>query len=160
MMTDYEELLDCVLENLNENLKNQELICDHICYRVESEERYQEIKTELSKTCELATESLVSGRLISIFKLPSPIIYRNLSIDCIELPAPKKGSPYIEGWEHAEFVISDLQQFIKDHQHLEFNHKAMDRKINPELSYKITNKYQVKFHPMTILEVIKIESKL
>jgi uncharacterized protein len=160
MLNGYETLLDTVLERLSTKIQKQSLICDHICYRVESKERYQELKKELSLSCRLATESLVSGRMISIFELPSPLVYKNLSIDCIELPAPKKGSPYKEGWEHAEFVIEDLHAFINDHSELDFNHKAMDRKINPELGLKITDEFQVKFHPMHILEVIEIESNL
>ncbi|MBT7608823.1 MAG: hypothetical protein HN576_03645 [Bacteriovoracaceae bacterium] len=160
MIIGYEKLLDTVLEKINKEICLKTLICDHICYRVETELRYQKLKNELALTCELVTESEISGRLISIFKLPNPILYRGLRVDCLELPAPKKDSFYKEGWEHAEFVIEDLKQFIKDHPHIDFNHKAMDRDINPELGYRVSNEYQVKFHPLHILEVIKVESQL
>ena len=160
MLTNYKPLLDLVSVKLSSIIDLKSITCDHICYRVETEQRYQEIKKRLNETCRLATESLVSGRLISIFELPTPIVYKEFSIDCIELPAPKENSFYKEGYEHVEFVIKDLTQFIKMNQQLEFNHKAMDRPLNPELGFRLNENYQVKFHPLHILEVIELEKDL
>ena len=157
MIKGYEPLLDLVIEKLSSIIDMSSIACDHICYRVETEQRYQEIKTELTESSRLATESMVSERLISIFVLDKPLIYRGLSIDCIELPAPKITSYYKEGFEHVEFVIKDLDQFIAEHQNLDFNHKAMDRPINPELGLRLNDHFQVKFHPLHILEVIQLE---
>ncbi len=160
LLGDYTQMLDIILTRM-ESLNNEEtLLCDHICYRVETTERYSELKRELLDISELVAEAMVSGRPISIFKLNSPIIYKNLSIACIELPAPKSGSSYTEGWEHAEFVIKDLDAFISNNQELNFNTKAMGRSINPELGLKINDLYQVKFHPLHILDVIKKEEEL
>jgi len=73
---------------------------DHICYRVETEERYQALKIALSNLGELLTESQIGGRVIASIKLNDPIIYKNRKIEVVELPAPKQGSFYKEGFEH------------------------------------------------------------
>jgi len=46
---------------------------DHICYRVETYSEYQEKKQELFELWELLSETEISGRLISTFKLNKPI---------------------------------------------------------------------------------------
>lgn len=160
VLGDYSAMLDSVLDAIQILNFKSPLICDHICYRVETNEKYEEIKNNLLAYSSLVGETLVSKRLISIFKLNSPIKYNNLTISCVELPAPKHGSKYTEGWEHAEFVIPELTDFIDNNPLVSFNHKAMSRELNPELGYKINNNYQVKFHPLHILDVIKKENEL
>lgn len=160
ILGDYGPMLDTIFAKLNDLKVDGITLCDHICYRVETIEKYEEIKGELSSFSKLIGETLVSKRLISIFKLDEPIVYKNYTITCIELPAPKENSFYSEGWEHAEFVIENLNEFIIKHDHLGFNKKAMGRDINPELGLKINESFQVKFHPLHIEEVIAIESKL
>jgi len=132
-------------------------VCDHLCYRVETDERYQEVKGLLLQYGELAGEELVSGRLISIFNLHEPLGYQQYKIDCIELPAPKEGSPYKEGWEHAEFVCDHLEDFLKRYSHLSFKLSGMSKNLNPEAALEISSKYQIKFHPLHILKVLEIE---
>ncbi len=56
---------------------------------------------------------MIAGRLISILHLHEPYTFGDREIACVELPAPKAGSPYKEGWEHAEFVTKEpLDVFI------------------------------------------------
>ena len=160
ILGDYSQMLDIILDGIKKLNIDTPLVCDHICYRVETNQRYEEIKNNLRAYSSLAGETLVSGRLISIFKLNAPIKYKDLSISCIELPAPKEGSKYLEGWEHAEFVIPKLNNFITNNENVSFNTKAMNRELNPELGYKINEEYQVKFHPLHILDVIKKENEL
>lgn len=135
-------------------------ICDHICYRVETLERYAEMKEYFQTLGQLAAETIVSGRPISIIKLNTPLSHNGYNIQCIELPAPKPGKHFSEGWEHIEFVIEDLNEFISKHPHLDFNTKSMNRDINPELGLKLKAGLQVKFHPLHILEVISKEEEL
>lgn len=158
LLGDYTPMLDAITSKLA-SLKIAELkICDHICYRVESLKDYESVKAELQKIGKLACETLVSNRPISIIELDEPITYKDFEISCVELPAPKATSPYKKGWEHAEFVLEDLESFIKQYNNLEFNTKAMGREINPELGLKISDQYGVKFHPLHILKVIELES--
>lgn len=128
---------------------------DHICYRVESEERYLELKKLLSDYGELLTETIIGGRPISTFKLHTPYRYNKRKIYCLELPAPKEGSPYSEGYEHVEFVIqAPFQAFISQYPNLEFKTKGMQKPVNPEISRKYPG-MSVKFHHHPIEYVIK-----
>lgn len=128
---------------------------DHICYRVETLQRYQELVEQLSPLGPLLTESIIGGRPISTFKLSTPIRYQDRVISCLELPAPKVGSPYTEGFEHAEFVIDvPFEIFMEKYAGLHFRTKGMLKTVNPEISRKYP-RLSVKFHYYPIEYVIK-----
>ena len=93
------------LEKDHLDVSNFEL--DHICYRVETLPIYLSLKKMLSQQGPILSEEEVGGRLISTFKLNKPIIYQRRQINCIELPSPKQGSFYEQGYEHVEFVINE-----------------------------------------------------
>ncbi len=135
------------------NVANYEL--DHICYRVETEERYQQLKKELSDLGELLIESQIGGRAIASIKLDQPIIYKNRAIAVVELPAPKKGSFYKEGFEHVEFVIDvPFDNFMAAHPHLDFITKDLKKSVNQGITLKETD-FSVKFHHHTLEYVIR-----
>ena len=77
------------------DVSNYEL--DHICYRVETEARYEELKKilELSYAV-LLSEAIIGGRFISTYRLKDPIRYINRTIYLLELPAPKPNKFYSE----------------------------------------------------------------
>ncbi len=148
--------LDHIFQYLKEKkiaVSNYEL--DHICYRVATEERYLALKKALSKLGELLTESQIGGRAIASIKLAEPIIYKNRKIDVVELPAPKKGSFYKEGFEHVEFVIDQpFVDFMAVHPHLDFITKDLKKSVNPGITLKETD-FSVKFHHHTLEYVIR-----
>jgi len=128
---------------------------DHICYRVETEERYQFVKKALTATGELLTESQIGGRSIASIKLEEPIIYKNRKIAVVELPAPKQGSFYKEGFEHVEFVIDQpFEAFMAAHPHLDFVTKDLKKSVNQGVTLKETD-FSVKFHHHTLEYVIR-----
>ena len=66
---------------------------DHVCYRVETEERYRQLLRQLSVATHLvAPPTMVNGRPIATFELPEPIETGGWAISYLELPAPKPGS--------------------------------------------------------------------
>ena len=133
---------------------------DHLAYRVESFDRYQEMKETLAGIAFKLDETMVAGRPIAVFELHSYIQSGGWTIPYIELPAPKDGSPYGEGLEHAEFVVvGSLDQFQKRHQDLPFATKALDRTLNPELGLK-TDIAAIKFHEQPIGAVVRTEQRL
>lgn len=135
------------------NVSHYEL--DHICYRVETVEKYFELKEKLSAYGELLSEKEIAGRPISTFKLKRPIKFANRNIYCLELPAPKEGSNYQEGYEHGEFVIdTNFQDFMDLHKYVNFDTKAKDKPINPDISVKY-DRLSVKFHRHSLEYVIK-----
>lgn len=136
---------------------------DHICYRVETDERYRELVAQLGDEAELLDESDVNGRLIATFRLTEPLQAGGWQVSYLELPAPKVGSDYREGLEHVEFVVlgGDLERFLRHHDHLAemFSHKGMTKEINPELGLKAAG-ISVKFHRLPLGEVVRMERLL
>lgn len=154
-------MMDALCERFKDIGIEEGLICDHVCYRTESLERYSHLKEELYKYGELSAETIVNGRMISIFNLTEKIQYKEYTIDCLELPAPKEGSHYREGWEHAEFVTSTpLSEFMANYPEVSFKTSGIKKELNPEIAFKVKEIYQAKFHPEHILGVIRKENNL
>jgi len=156
LLGDSKPFLDHIFQYLSKKkikVENYEL--DHICYRVETEERYQSLKKLLTNLGELLTESQIGGRAIASIKLTEPIIYKNRKIEVVELPAPKKGSFYKEGFEHVEFVIDQpFEAFMASHPHLNFITKDLKKSVNQGVTLKETD-FSVKFHHHTLEYVIR-----
>ncbi|MFZ1360653.1 MAG: VOC family protein [Candidatus Saccharimonadales bacterium] len=130
---------------------------DHLCYRVEDEQGYERMKRTLARAAVLRAETDVQGRSIAIFELHEHIQSRGWVIPYIELPAPKDGSLYPEGLEHAEFVVhGSLAAFQRRHHDVPFDIKEMHRPINPELSLK-NNRAAMKFHTVQLGAVVNLE---
>lgn len=162
VLGDYEPFV----ENINEGLKrvgiarDELAMMDHLCYRVETLERYDEMKRKLGERAVLLGETEISGRLIATYECNIPLEVDGWRIPCIELPQPKEGSPYPEGLEHAELVtISGLNLFEAQHPDLPFNYAGMSKSINPELGLKHEG-ISVKFHEQPLGAVVRIENRL
>ncbi|CAN5119507.1 hypothetical protein BH11PAT4_BH11PAT4_0200 [soil metagenome] len=146
--------LETVFSNLPTEISANEIpVIDHLCYRVTSVARYEELKDELSQTETLEDESEVNGRPICIVRLQNPLTYREYVIDALELPAPS-AKPYPEGFEHLEFVIPSLSEFMVRHPDLTLDTKGLTRETNKDLSLKLSTTLAVKFHEAHIFEVL------
>jgi predicted metalloenzyme YecM len=133
---------------------------DHICYRVETLDRYNEMMRRLGEVATLLGETEISSRMIATFECNDPLEAGGWQIPCIELPQPKVGAPYQEGLEHVELVtIRSLDQFRAMHPELPFNEAGMYKKINPELGLKHAG-ISVKFHEQPLGAVVRIENRL
>ncbi|MGZ3782404.1 MAG: VOC family protein [Pseudobdellovibrionaceae bacterium] len=64
---------------------------DHICYRVDSLEQYQECRDTFQQWGNLLIESEVGRRPIATYKLFEPLYIKGRTIGLVELPAPKFG---------------------------------------------------------------------
>lgn len=163
LIGDYDGFVDNINKNLAEigiDTRSEFTICDHLCYRVGTDERYEEMKTLLGSGATNIGEVPVSGRLISTFELQEPLETGGWVIPWIELPAPKEGSGYEEGLEHAEFVVvKSLDDFRARHSDLPFNDKGMSKVINPELGLKLPG-LSVKFHEIALGAVVRLEGRL
>jgi len=149
------ELFDDV-EKINLDVENY--LCDHICYRVESVKDYYIMKKSLLSCGSLLVESRVGGRKISTYKLHIPIEYKDRKIDIVELPEPKEGSHYKNGFEHVEFVINkEFNIFVEEYKDLEFDFKGTKKNVNPELRLKLNDNKSIKFHHQTLEVVIETE---
>lgn len=129
---------------------------DHLCFRVETLEQYAFYKEAFSHEGELLTEALVNGRPIATYHLKEPFKVRNQVVNFIELPAPKPGTNYTFGFEHAEFVIQEsFTAFAEQYPSLNFT-RSGHKNLNPELCLKLPSG-QIKFHHIPLDRVIEIE---
>ncbi len=153
---------DEFLENLftqlqQKGLKVDSLYMDHICYRVETLDDYQSYQSLLLHHGKLISDKIIGGRPISIIELNEPYFYDNWKIDILELPSPKEGRPYSEGYEHVEFVIDQsLEYFIDHHPHLDFDLKGLDKPLNRDVRVTFGS-ISVKFHEHPLKDIIAIE---
>lgn len=133
--------------------------CDTICYRVETNERYDEIKRQLAEVALLIDETEVNGRLITVFATHQPLhAGKWQSISYIEIPQPKPGSFYPEGIDHVQMVTRrSLFDFHKEHADITFEEKGLMSKLNPLLKLA-TDDVAVKFHDKHMGSVIALEN--
>ena len=133
--------------------------CDTICYRVETNERYDEVKQELSRVALLLSEVEINGRLIASFALEEPLAAGSQqTISYIELPQPKPGSDYAEGIDHVQFVTRlPLSNFHEKYRQLPFETKGLKSKLNPLLKLE-GDDISVKFHDKHMGAVVALEN--
>ena len=128
---------------------------DHICYRVETWEKYVYFRTKLSDFGIMISEARINGRSIANFKLKEPIIFRDRKIRIVELPAPKKERFFPEGYEHVEFAVRmDPVEFAGQYSELDFNTDDASREINPTVSLSYSG-FSVRFHEYSLEYVIE-----
>lgn len=135
----------------------QDFIADHLCFRVQDQSQYVHYKSFLCRVAILLTESVVNGRPICTFKLKSPFVIDNKTIDLVELPAPKEGTHYKTGFEHAEFVISEHFDIFKERFPQLNLIEDKNKILNAELIYR-SEIGTAKFHHLSLDRVIEIES--
>ena len=155
--TDAVERATRVLDSVG--IEQRDLVqCDTICYRVETNERYDIIKNQLAHQAILLDASQVNGREISVFSLNEPLVANRWdSISYIELPRPKPGSDYVEGTEHVQFVTrQSLETFHEKYHHLDFDQKGLTSKLNPLLRLQAED-ITLKFHDKHMGAVISLE---
>lgn len=140
------------------------LIIDHVCYRVATETRYTELRDYHLQTATLLAASEIGGRPICTFRLAVPFTFGQRQIELLELPAPKPGRPYKEGWEHAEFVtdrplreFDDWLQTTAGVAADAIDRSGLDKSLNSDLRLRLTEGISVKFHELPLDEVIRLE---
>ena len=145
---------------------------DHVCYRVESIESYLSIRDNMSNYGSVLVEGMIGGRPICTFLLHVPIRLRDESncweIRCFELPCPKSGNKYLQGFEHIEIVIGtvnsscvnsrqELKDFTLSFPGVLFETSAIDKEVNADVSMNIDENCSVKFHVKSLYDVIEFE---
>ena len=130
---------------------------DHLCYRVDSAQRYAAINEALAEYGVLLAESTIGGRPIASYRLHQPLRFKGRSIHVIEVPAPKPGSAYPEGWEHAEFVADvPLATLVEAHPQLPWELDDLYKPVNPDLRLRYAG-FSVKFHERSLEALIASE---
>lgn len=129
---------------------------DHVCYRVETMQRYEELKSYWNARSDWQSEKQVNGRPISVFRLTEPFVFESCLIPLLELAAPKvSDNSYPEGFEHAEFVTGgSLDEFMAAHPGLSFETKGVFKPVNPEIRLTYAG-MSAKFHERDLETVIR-----
>lgn len=132
---------------------------DHVCYRVADMGRYEALRTMLAEYGTLLGEHWIGGRPIATFKLNEPFLFEGRSIAVIELPVPKPGSKYDEGFEHAEFVVDEEPLvFAERYPELKWDLSGASKPINADVRLNYDG-FSVKFHQRALADVIADEER-
>jgi predicted metalloenzyme YecM len=146
----------------NSGISRDELVqCDTLCYRVETNTRYDDLKRQLASKIAWMGESTVNGRLIAAYGLNEPLVVPGwqLPVRFLEIPQPKPNNKYAEGLEHAQFVTADrLSEFHKTYAELGFDTSGLQNQVNPLL--ELNGDVTVKFHDKHMGSVIDLEHGL
>lgn len=159
---DYEAKIATINDGLAAaGIDREELaLLDHLGFRTETLEEYHQALERFGDLGKNMGEIEIQGRPISVIALDEPLKTGGWTVPFLEVIAPKDGSPYPSGLEHAEFVtVRLLSDFEAQHADLNFIRDAMHRRINPELKYR-ENGISVKFHRLSIGSVVEIEAEL
>lgn len=134
---------------------------DVLCYQASSLEEYEDKKTALGKIGNLLSEVQMSERPISTIRLHNPVRVQDWRTDAIEIVAPKPNSDKPAGLEHIQLVIfNSLQAFMDKYSTKQFDTKAVERGINPMITFKLKSGRKVKFHIVSLPAAIYLEQKL
>jgi predicted metalloenzyme YecM len=83
-----------------------------------------------------------------------------LTIDVLEISAPKPGKTYPDALDHVEFVTSmDLRDMIRLYPDVEFELKALSNDVNSSIEVNFPDGTLVKFHNDTLRNIIALERK-
>lgn len=147
---------------------------DHICVRLKDTADVKSLKQDLELFGEIISVVNVNGREIMIIQLNQPIGLGDWQTYGIELPNPKPNHNYKDGWEHVEFVLSNIENtmdgvreaFTEKFPHLDLEqlkevysysedepHADGDQLPNPTIGLKV-NGVGLKFHANPIQKVV------
>ena len=152
-------------ERVFSELKSNEIdysnfVIDHVCYRVESDQQYQQYVEIFELLGELLGKAEIAGREISTFKLHKALNYGDRSIDVVELPMPKAKKFYSKGFEHFEFVLDQsFDDFVSSRPQIEFDLSGVEKTHNPEIRQKLFGgEVSLKFHHTALEQLVLKES--
>lgn len=130
---------------------------DHLCFRVQSLESYEQHKLDFAQFGRMLIESEVNGRMIATYKLAEPVVHGSYHIDVVELPAPKAGKKTIEGFEHVEVVVDEpFEKLMAKYSYMDLDSGGLKKAFNQELEVEMEG-CALKFHPLSLESVIELE---
>jgi len=130
---------------------------DHLCYKVSTLMNYRKTIELLKTHSQGFLETVHHGRPFSKLLLKTPLQVGKYSIPVIEIPAPKPGQIIDDALEHLEIVVgSDYGNVKSLYQHL-WTGTVDSGEFNQPFNITFDNGKTVRFHELSITEVIKLE---
>jgi predicted metalloenzyme YecM len=105
-INDFSDKLNAALAQLGILDQCKGLKIDHICVRLKHNSDVNRLKAQIVEAGRLISTANVNGREIAILQLHSPIMIGPWKVSGVEMPYPKLGHAYEDGWEHVEFVLN------------------------------------------------------
>jgi predicted metalloenzyme YecM len=138
ILGNYQDFLGRAFAHLKESgIDVNEYEMTHLCYRVATQEEYENKKKELAEVGYLVSEIFADGRPYSVFKLNTPVTYLGRELSLIALPAPKADNSYESGLQHVAFLTEKpLQSMIDQYPSLKFDTQEQKRDVLPELKLR------------------------
>jgi predicted metalloenzyme YecM len=128
---------------------------DHIAYQASSSTDYENLIPEFSNLGKFVSEEIVGDRRVAVFRLNTPIQYKNYQIPAVELIESKKGQVCTSAFQHAEFVISQsFQYYIDKYPSTKWDTSSMYRDEFSHLKLNFDNGLTLKFLLKPILELV------
>lgn len=151
----FTSFLDKFFEKLSKTgVDISEFELDHLGYQCSSDEDYDKLKQTFSDMGEMLDENIVGGRKVGLFKLNSPILYKDYVIPAIELIAPKVGQECPSALEHAEFVINEkFDTFMAKYPSINWDTSGVSQPMFPMVKLKLDDHMQVKFHYEHVFDI-------
>jgi predicted metalloenzyme YecM len=157
----------------------RELLIDHICVRLKSEDDVDSLREQLTEAGQIISAVNVNGREILLIQLNESLDLGSWKTYGVELPYPKPNHKYADGWEHVEFVLSgaentiegvrkaftekfpnlDIERLKSDYSYSEDEpHADGDQIPNPTIGLKV-NGVGLKFHANSIQTVVGFDDQ-
>lgn len=127
---------------------------DTVCYDVETNERYEELRRDFAQRAMLISETPVNNRLIAVFEFSEPIVANGHRINYLELPQPKRPGT-VEGISHVQYVTRfGVRRFVDRYSAITFEEKG-----NPDnrLLQLSDGSVTARFHDKHMGAVIEME---
>jgi predicted metalloenzyme YecM len=156
-MRDYILFLDSFFEQISKagiDVSGYKL--DHFAYQASSAEDYETVKPKFLELGEEASEEMIGGRRVSVFKLHSPIAYKEHSIGAVELIEPREGQVCDSMWQHAEFIMPEaFEKYMEKYPDIDWDTTSLSRPDFAHLKLNFENGLTLKFLHEPILQMVK-----
>lgn len=156
---DYEEFLKKIYDNLEKsNIDISNTYADHMSLRTSTDDMYNNRKVELLKVASMINETMISNRLVSVWKLNTAVKYNNQNIYILELSAPKIGKQYPDQLDHIELVTAqNLEDLADKYPNISREKKWLARTNNRDIEVNFEDWTSAKFHNQSLEKVVNIE---
>lgn len=152
-----EDFIDTISKKLQElGVDTTEITIDHLGYQADSKVDYDAKTQQLDGIGTKVSENIVGGRRVGIFKLNSPLIYKDQQINVVEVFEPKDRQIVKSAWEHIEFLLSEpLEDFAQKYQDIDWDTSMINRDEFPMLILSLGDGLRAKFPRLGVLDEIK-----
>ena len=160
------EIINIFNDFVRQNNLIDSAFVDHICYRCENSENYENIRKMFEQNSNFIYQAIISNRRIAVIKLKESINTVLGDIFVLELSDQKADNSQSEGFDHIEIVaknykeVGSYENFVNIFEKLKEEGKIeMKKSVRPHhTTYDITlGRYNLRLEREFLVEKIKNE---